>query len=217
MKVDEAVKCIEFSEEFTLDKAALSNIETVEIDSEEELRAISAALFKNFWGLPKMQRQEEWAQFVLDAIETRKDSDAFLQHFLQCIKEKWAHIDIRLKDKFVLLVQRIANKIIQNSEVSIEQFISKGPEAAYDLPLMHAYIDSKTALSNEDCVYLLEYLIAHADTYFTNFFISKILPKFEEAGIPKPLAKRAYAEGNKEEVSPKMRELLYSIYSCRVN
>lgn len=214
MKVSEVIKSIELAEEFSVCREALSMIEYAEIEDTEEYHAISEALFRNFWGLPKQKNQEEWAQLVLDAIEKRKDSREFLSHLLECIKGNWGKIDIRLKEKFILLVQRIAQRTVRISGAEIERYVTKGPEAAYDLELMRAYIESRAALTGEESSYLLKYLLDHADTYFTNFFINSVLPKFQETGVSQMLREQAYLAGNKQEVSLKMRELLYSIHKC---
>lgn len=214
MKASEVVKSIELADEFTVCKETLLKVETAEMEGTEEYNMVASALFRNFWGIPKMQKQDEWIAQVLEIIEKREDSKAFLLHFLEYIKKSWIKIDIRLKSKFSRLVKGIAQKLVQGSGVEIESYITKGPEASYDLELMHAYIQSRSDLTDKEHEYLLEYLLKHADTYFTNFFINNVLPKLQETGISKVLAEKAYAEGNREEVSSKMRELLYSIHQC---
>lgn len=215
MNTAEAIRRIELAEEFAFDAQALSVISEVEVCSEEELKQIVFALFSNYWGLPKLQNHEKWADFVLDAVQRRKDSSTFYLHMLECIKEHWKKIDIRLKSKFVFLVEKIAEKITESSDVSIKQFIVKGPAAEYDIPIMRTVINNKKSLSDEDVDYLLSYLISTADTYFTNFFIQHVFPILKTRRISARLAEEAYARGNNENMSPKMRELLFSLYACK--
>ncbi|KAH9386289.1 uncharacterized protein NEMAJ01_1185 [Nematocida major] len=215
MDIAEAVRRIELAEEFSFDEAALSVVGQAAIATEEDGRRLARALFNNYWGLPKKKNHEQWAEFVMEKIQSRPDREAACMHLLRCIRESWAQIDIRLKEKFVFLLEKIIEEAIKTAENPISQFIVKGPAAEYDLPIMRAVIKSRPVFSPEEAEYLLEYLLKTADTYFTNFFIQNILPQLRKEGVSQKLAEKAYSEGSKRGRSPKMAELLYAIYECR--
>ncbi|KAI5133606.1 hypothetical protein NEAUS05_0540 [Nematocida ausubeli] len=214
MTVTEVVKRIELAEEFEFDEAALSSIEAVALASDEEFVQVTKALFNNYWGLPKFQKQEKWGEFVLSTIEKREDRCTFYAHLMERLRENWAKLDIRLKEKFVVLLRKLIKKRIEHSGAQIETFIAKGPDAEFDWPVMQAVIESKESLSEQETEYLLAYLIKHADTYFTNFFIKHVVPILKRDGVSQEIADRAYSEGSTRRLSPKMKELLYSVHAC---
>ncbi|EIJ87209.1 hypothetical protein NEPAR06_0219 [Nematocida parisii] len=214
MSVTEAVARIELAEEFEFDPSALSVIESASISSETEFKQVCLALFRNYWGLPKIQKQEKWADFVLTAIEKRADRNEFFARLMECIKQEWRQIDIRLKPKFVNLVIKLIEIQIKHTDAQIDKFITKGPDAEFDWPIMKAVIRSKESLSTAETEYLLDYLTKNANTYFMNFFIKHVLPILKRDGVTKEIADRAYTEGSSKTTSAKMKELFYSIHAC---
>lgn len=214
MELADFCRAIESGDEFTFDRRSVEGLELVKLSTKEEEAKLLQTLTLMYWKLPKDRVQAEWRDWVVEKLSARADHQSVLLHFLEHLKGMWDTIGLRRKTKFVLLLERVIEQVARRYPTPFETFIQKGPCAEYDLPIMKQVVLSRQSLTDEEVEYLVSYLLAHADTYFRNFFLKTVLPLLQERQISLGLAERAYAAANKENVSNPMREVLYELYGC---
>jgi len=214
MKVEEACRKIETSDGLKFEAETFEGLEKVSLESKEEKKRLVACLVLFYWKLPKTQAQEDWVRCVVGKMGDREDSQEMLDCMLEHLKEIWLKIDIRRKEKFVVLVEEIVGKIVEKHATPFEKYIRKGPNAQYDVAIMKKVVSSRKTLEEHEVMYLVQYLIRNADTYFRNFFLTSVVPVLEEQGVSREISDIAYVSGKKSTTSAPMRETLYAVQKC---
>ncbi|OAG31553.1 hypothetical protein NEDG_00028 [Nematocida displodere] len=214
MLLEEFCKRVEETEEFTINREVLGEIENVEVYSDEEIQKLVDLLISSFWKLPKLQLQEEWIKTVVSQISKRSNGKEVFHLFCLSLQKVWRSVGIRRIEKFVMLLDAVAESVAEHYETPFDQFIRRGPDAKYDLTLMKRIVYSRKQFTEEEVCYLVQFLIDHPDSYFRNFFARDVLPLLEKQGISASVADLAYATGNKENTSTTMREVLFAIYAA---
>lgn len=214
MRAEELCREISSIEEFTLDRQVLEKIEHLVVEKEEERKLVVDALLRSYWQLPKLERQKEWMACIVEQMEKRKDGVLFSKSIVEGIKGIWMQVGIRRQEKFVILLDCLADWITRKEDPLFAEYFKKGPAASFDIVVMEKALKNKKRIGEEEVSFLLDYLLAHPDTYFRAFFVNHVLPIFEAQRISVSLAKRAYAAGAKPSCSTLMRSALYAVRAC---
>lgn len=213
MQVGKVCEQIQQAEEFVLDRQSLSGVSEAVLGTKEDREMLVSTLLASFWQLPKLTAQEEWAKIVIQQLAKRQDAQEMFALLLEQLRLQWLHIDVRRIEKFVRLLDEIIKYFAATYPTPLEQYLKRGPDAQYDVVVMKGVLESRTGLSDEEKMHLLNYLFKNGDTYFGRFFRRVVLPELQKQGITEEMAKIAYEHGSKKGVPRLLRDLLYDVYA----
>lgn len=215
MQVGKVCEQIQQAEEFVLDKQSLSGISEAVLETKEDREMLIKALLASFWQLPKLKAQEEWIKIVIQLLAKREDAQEMFTLFMEQLKQQWLQISIRIIEKFIMLLDELIKHFAAKYPTPLEQYLTRGPDARYDVVVMKRVLKARKILTDEEKKHLLNYLFKNGDTYFGLFFRRVALPMLQRQGITEEMAKTAYEHGSKKGAPKLLRELLYDVYAIR--